>query len=222
MLYVNLGRQPYSETWDLQHRLVRARELESMGDILVLVEHEPVITLGRAADASHVLASAAELQDLGIPVHRVERGGDATYHGPGQLVGYPILRLADHRLGVSDYMHSLEQVLIDALADFGCRSFRRDGIIGVWTERGKIAALGARVERGITYHGFALNVDPPMEHYSLIIPCGLVGEPIASLHQVLSTPVPMAQVLERVVRQFGQVFQRPMIETTLEQLGPLL
>jgi lipoyl(octanoyl) transferase len=222
LLYLNLGRQPYSETWDLQHRLVRARQQESVGDIVILVEHEPVITLGRAADASHVLASATELRDLGIAVHRVERGGDATYHGPGQLVGYPILRLADYHLGVADYMHALEQVLINALADLGCRAFRRDGIIGVWTEQGKIAALGARVERGTTYHGFALNVDPPMEHYRLIIPCGLVDESIASLRQALRVPVPMAKVQECVVLQLGQVFERSMVETNLQQIGFLI
>ncbi len=218
MLVLNLGLEPYAQAWDLQHRLVQARLRGAVGDVVVLLEHEPVITLGRSADASHVVVSAETLDALGISVHRVERGGDVTYHGPGQLVGYPILRLEDHRMGVAAYMHALEQVLINALADFDCRAFRREGIIGVWTDGGKIAALGARIEGGITYHGFALNVDPLMEHYSLIIPCGLMGERITSLRQVVSRPIPMTQVRQSVIAHMGQVFSQSMLETTWEEL----
>lgn len=218
LFVLNLGVEPYERAWELQHRLVEARQRGELDDILILLEHEPVITLGRTGDASHILASAEELCRLGIAVHRVERGGDVTYHGPGQVVGYPILSLEAHRLGVSDFMHALEEVLIRTLHDFGLSAYRREGIIGVWVGESKIAALGARVERGITYHGFALNVAPNLEHFALIVPCGLVGASVTSMEHELGKSIAMPLVRERVVWNFGQVFGVPMVEITLAQL----
>lgn len=218
MLVLNLGVEPYEWAWELQHRLVEARQKGQLDDILILLEHEPVITLGRTGDESHILASAEELRRAGIVVHRVERGGDVTYHGPGQLVGYPILFLEAHHLGVSDFMHALEEVLIRTLHDFGLPAYRREGIIGVWVGESKIAALGARVERGVTYHGFALNVAPNLEHFALIIPCGLVGASVTSMERELGKPVAMPLVRERVIKNFGQVFAVPMEEIALAQL----
>ena len=219
MFVLNLGREPYERAWELQHRLVKARQEGRLDDVLILLEHEPVITLGRLANASHILASADELRKAGITVHRVERGGDVTYHGPGQLVGYPVLSLEKHHLGVSDYMHALEDVLIHTLCDFGVPAHRRAGIIGVWVGEAKIAALGARVERGVTYHGFALNVAPNLEHFALIVPCGLAGTRVTSMQRELGKPVEMQLVRERVTWNFGRVFAVPLEETTIAQLA---
>ena len=218
MLILNLGQEPYEHAWDLQHALVRARQEGRLDDILVLLEHDPVITLGRTGDPRHVLASAEELQRAGIRVQRIERGGDVTYHGPGQLVGYPILSLEAHHLGVSDYMHALEEVLIRTLGDLGLPAQRQAGIIGVWIGPAKVAALGARVERGVTYHGFALNVNTKLDHFALIVPCGLLGRPVTSMQRELGAPVDMQRVRERVMWNWTQVFAVPLNETTIAQL----
>lgn len=218
MLVLNLGLEPYEGAWELQRRLVKARQEERVDDILILLEHEPVITIGRAGDASHILASEDELQEAGIQVYRIERGGDVTYHGPGQLVGYPILCLEAHDLGVSDYMHALEEVLILTLSDFGLSATRRTGIIGVWVRDGKIAALGARVERGVTYHGFALNVAPNLEHFALIVPCGLTDARVTSMELELGKPVALQLVRERLAWNFSDVFAVPVEETSITQL----
>jgi len=220
VFFVNLGPKPYTEAWDLQHRLVKSRQAGDIDDVLLLVEHPPVITLGRAANAEHVLAASRKLDEAGIGVHRVERGGDVTYHGPGQLVGYPILCLAAYHLGASDYMHALEEVLIRTLADFDVPACRREGIIGVWAPGGKIAALGARIERGVTYHGFALNVHPDLQHFDLIIPCGLSDVSVTSMEHELKQRIPLKLVRERLVLRFGEVLNVAMQETTLEQLAP--
>ena len=218
MLILNLGQEPYERAWDLQHALVRARQEGRLEDILVLLEHDPVITLGRTGDPRHILASAEELQRAGIRVQRIERGGDVTYHGPGQLVGYPILSLEAHHLGVSDYMHALEEVLIRTLGDLGLPAQRQAGIIGVWIGPAKVAALGARVERGVTYHGFALNVNTNLDHFALIVPCGLLGRPVTSMQRELGAPVDMQRVRERVMWNWTQVFAVPLNETTIAQL----
>jgi len=218
VLLLELGREPYERAWQLQRRLVRARQEERVDDVLILLEHDPVITLGRTASREHILASAEELRQAGITVHKVERGGDVTYHGPGQLVGYPILSLQAHHLGVSEYMHALEEVILGTVDDFGLPAHRRAGLIGVWAQDRKIAALGARVERGVTYHGFALNVVPNLEHFSFIVPCGLVGVQVTSMERELSQPVSMKLVRQRIIWHFGQVFGVAMETTTVEQL----
>lgn len=218
MLVLNLGMEPYDRIWELQHRLVKARQEKRIDDILVLLEHETVITVGRSGDPSHVLASAHELQKASIQVYHIERGGDVTYHGPGQLVGYPILYLEAHRLGISDYMHALEKVLILTLSDFGLAAHRRRGTIGVWVGEHKIAALGARVERGVTYHGFALNVAPNLAHFELIVPCGLTDVQVTSMEQELGRSISTEAVRERLMWHFGQVLAVPLRETSLSEL----
>jgi len=221
LLVLELGRVSYTQAWELQHSLVKARQEGRADDILVLLEHDPVITLGRSADARHVLASAKALQRLGIQVQRIERGGDVTYHGPGQLVGYPILHLASLHLGVSDYMRALEQVLLETLADLGLPAHRQAGVVGVWVGKAKIASLGARVERGVTYHGFALNVNTNLEHFELIVPCGLEGVSVTSMERELGRPVEMPLVRRSVIRKFGQVFGMRFSATTLGKLNLL-
>ncbi len=225
---VNLGLVPYADALALQHQLVETRKRGEGRDTLLLLEHPPVFTLGRSAQAEHVVASREFLDAIGIAVHRVERGGDVTYHGPGQLVGYPILDLRGYRLDVGWYVRSLEDVLIETLRGFGLDAHRaglnangrRDPkLVGVWVEnpttdsaeRGihpeaKIAQIGARIESWITYHGFALNVDPLMEHFDYIVPCGIPDKPVTSLARALLRPVAMDDVRARVAAAFAQVF----------------
>jgi lipoyl(octanoyl) transferase len=218
LLVLNLEREPYQRAWELQHALVKARQEGRIDDILVLLEHEPVVTLGRMADAGHILASPEQLRQAGITVQRIERGGDVTYHGPGQLVGYPILSLEAYHLGVSDYMHALEEVLIRTLADFDLAAERRKGVIGVWVRGSKIAALGARVERSVTYHGFALNVTTNLAHFAFIVPCGLADARVTSMQRELGETVDMPPVRERVAWHFGHVFAVPVKEAILAEL----
>ncbi len=219
MLLLEMGRVSYERAWQLQHRLVRARQQGKSDDVLILLEHDPVITLGRAADQGHILATTEQLLKAGIHVHRVERGGDVTYHGPGQLVGYPILLLTGHRLGPSQYMHRLEEVLIRTLRDFGLEAERRDGLIGVWVHQRKIAALGARIEQGVSYHGFALNVAPDLQHFGLIVPCGLTGVQVTSIEHELGRRVRLSAVGAMVAMHFAEVFDVCLQRASPQQLA---
>lgn len=222
---VNLGLTPYDQALDLQHRLVAARKAGQIGDVLLLLEHPPVITLGRRADTSNVLAAPELLARLGVSVHRVERGGDVTYHGPGQLVGYPILDLRQHRQDVGWYVRSLEETLIRALADFGIQGYRVPGLVGVWVKHqgspGKVAAIGARIEQWVTYHGFALNVDPNMSYFDLIVPCGIEDKAVVSMRQLLGSTPDFDLVRERVAAHFAAVFDVDLQPATVEALTPL-
>jgi lipoate-protein ligase B len=229
---VNLGSIPYADALTLQHRIVGARKRGALNDVLLLLEHPPVFTLGRHASESNILAARELLQQLGIEVFRVERGGDVTYHGPGQLVGYPILDLHDSRMDVVWFVRSLEETLIRALGDFGIRGKRVEKLVGVWvdvvvpgvqllaqqTSDAKIAQIGARIEQWITYHGFALNVDPNLAHFDLIVPCGIADKPVTCMARVLKQPVDMRAVRERVAARFAEVFTVELIEITREEL----
>jgi lipoic acid synthetase len=217
MLLLNLGLEPYNRALDLQHRLVAARREGRIEDLLILLEHPPVITLGRRGDEGNIVASRELLARLGIEVHRVERGGDVTYHGPGQLIGYPILDLRGHRQDVGWYMHSLEEVLIRALSDFGVEAGRLEGRIGVWIGDKNIAALGARIEEWITYHGFALNVSPDLSHFDLMIPCGLKEFGVTSMKEVLGQAPEVSEVRKSVVQRFSQVFGVEIRQAVLEE-----
>jgi lipoate-protein ligase B len=175
-----LGRVPYREAWALQKQLAARRADGSIGDRLLLLEHPRVLTLGRHADEGHVLADADELRRRGIEVIRVERGGEVTYHGPGQLVAYPILRLADRGILLRPLVRALEAAMAETCAAFGVGAGRREGHPGCWCEADgaaprKVGALGIRVERGVSYHGIALNVDPDLADFDLIDPCGVPG-----------------------------------------------
>jgi lipoic acid synthetase len=216
---VDLGLEPYDRVLDLQHRLVRARKHGLVADTLILVEHPPVITIGRRGNESNILASRDWLARHGIQVCGVERGGDVTYHGPGQLVGYPIMNLRQHRQDVGWYMHSLEEVLIRTLQEYGLAAGRLAGYIGVWLKgQHKIAALGVRIEDWITYHGFALNVGPDLSHFELIVPCGLAGKEVTSMEKTLGQPVDMALVREQVSQSFSIVFGMELRETRLDDI----
>lgn len=204
-----LGEISYQEALDLQEELVAARRGGTIPDQLLLLEHPHVITLGSSSSQEHLLLSAPEREARGIQLFQAGRGGDVTYHGPGQLVGYPILDLKPDRKDLHRYLRDLEEVLIRALERFGIRGFREEGMTGVWVPGGKVAAIGVRVSSGwITSHGFALNVDPELSYFSSIIPCGIRDKPVTSMAQVLGNPPRMDEVRNEVVREFRHVFRR--------------
>jgi lipoyl(octanoyl) transferase len=207
---LDIGRAPYEPTVRLQKRLVaEVRAAAEERACLVLVEHDPpVITVGRGARGpDNVLAPPETLRREGIELHPTSRGGDVTYHGPGQLVGYPILRLDLHGRDVHRYLRDLEEVLIRLVARFGVEGLRVEGLTGVWVGHYKIAAIGVAVSRWVTYHGFALNVEPNLSHFGLIVPCGIRDKGVTSLARVLGRPVAVAEVkpllVECVVEVFG-------------------
>ncbi len=185
-----LGRLDYREAWQLQHDLVTARAADDTPDTLLMLEHPAVLTLGRQSDESHILASAAELAQLGIKVIRVERGGEVTYHGPGQLVAYPIIRLVDRGLLIRPFVRALERAMAQTAAAFGVTAGPRDGLPGLWCDADsdrprKLGALGLRVERGVSYHGIALNVTTDLRDFELIDPCGMPGAEVTSIAREL-------------------------------------
>jgi lipoyl(octanoyl) transferase len=197
----------YPTAWNLQRGLVEDRRLERRPDTLILLEHEPVFTLGRRAQPAHWGGDLATLQAAGYPVHEVERGGSVTYHGPGQIVGYPILRLDRYCAGPKVYMRLLEEVLIRTLADWGIAGRRIDRLPGIWIgEREKIGAMGVRIVHGITMHGFALNVTVDLAPFGLIIPCGIEGCRATSMAAVLAGDVDRRSVRQRLAAHFAEVF----------------
>jgi len=212
------GRIPYRPAWDLQKRLVDARADGLIPDTLLLLEHESVLTLGRQADESHVLARPSELRRRGIEVIRVERGGEVTYHGPGQLVAYPIIRLGDRGLMVRPLVTALEEAMIETCATLGVETVRRDGHPGCWVlgDGGrpprKIGALGLRIERGVSYHGIALNIAPDLRDFDLIDPCGTPGLISTSIAEELGRTAepPTTEAVERAGSIFAAAFGRAL------------
>jgi len=202
-----LDRVSYAAGLALQEELVVRRRDGEVPDTLLLLEHPHVITLGTASSADHVLVGAEERAALGVELFEAGRGGDVTYHGPGQLVGYPILDLKPDRKDLHRYLRDLEEVLIRCLATLGVRGRREEGLTGVWTELGKIAALGVRVSSGwITSHGFALNVHTDLSFFGTIVPCGIHDRDVTSLSRELGRRVSLDEVKPAVVDAFGEVF----------------
>jgi len=210
-----LGVVAYSEALALQRALVEDRRVGRIGDVLLLVEHPHVLTLGVRGDGgrSHILASAETLALRGIEVHETGRGGDITYHGPGQIVGYPIVDLKPDRCDVHRYVRDLEDVLIRAAGDFGVEATRVPGLTGVWVGHEKLAAIGVRISRWVTSHGFALNVTADVEYFNLIVPCGIADRGVTSLARLLGRPVDRRAVEDRIVARFCEVFERATILT---------
>ncbi len=206
-----LGLVEYTEAWAEQRRLVEACREDSAARLLLL-EHPPTYTFGARGRQEHLLLGDEALAGLGATVLRADRGGDVTFHGPGQLVGYPILDLQCWGQGPSWYVRSLEAVLIEALSAFGIAGRREPGRPGVWAGDAKIAAIGVRVSRGVTSHGFALNVDPDLRYFSYIVPCGLPGVSVTSMAEVLGRAPETAAVMDAVVEAFGHVFDLRMDE----------
>jgi lipoyl(octanoyl) transferase len=207
---VDLGRRPYADVLALQRALCRQRMAgERHEDLLLLVEHEPVVTLGRGTRTSSLPLAPAELERRGLVVAEVERGGDVTYHGPGQLVGYPVLDLRQHREDLHWYLRQLEAGLIDALGALGVPAERSPGLTGVWTRGRKIASLGIHVKQWVTFHGFALNVSTDLSAFELIVPCGIEGVVMTSVAAELErrdAAVLWDETREAVVSAFGETF----------------
>ncbi len=201
-----LGRVPYGRALELQTDLVRRRQGREIPDTLLLLEHDPVFTLGRNAKREHVLFPAEALRQRGFEVFDTGRGGDVTYHGPGQIVGYPILDLAPDRCDVHRYVRDLEEVMIRASADCGVLAGRIAGLTGVWVDGAKVGAIGVRLSRWVTSHGFALNVVTDLAPFSLIVPCGITDRPVTSLARILGRTVDITAVADRLEYHFAQVF----------------
>ena len=203
-----LGRVPYTEALALQRSLVEERRAGRIGDTLLLLEHPHVLTLGVRGDGgrSHILATDESLASRGIEIHETGRGGDITYHGPGQIVGYPIVDLNPDRRDVHRYVRDLETVLIRTAADYGIEAERVEGLTGVWVGAEKLAAIGVRIARWITSHGFALNVSTDLDQFNLIVPCGIADRGVTSLARLLGRPIDTAEVEFRIIEHFSNVF----------------
>jgi lipoyl(octanoyl) transferase len=198
----------YADAFALQQDLVTRRKADEIPDQMLFVEHPHVITMGRSAHEENVLAHPEVLERTGIEFHHTDRGGDVTYHGPGQVVGYPIVDLRKWKRDVVAYVRGLEQVVIDALSEFGIASERLQGATGVWTSAGKIAAIGVHISRWVTSHGFALNVETDLDYFRYIVPCGLT-KPVTSMRAV-GCNNSRAEVTSALARNFGRVFDREM------------
>ena len=208
-----LGRLPYTEAWDLQRAIHEGKAAgRTDDDYLLLLEHPPVFTIGRNGDGSNLLVDRI---GLGAEVHHVDRGGDITFHGPGQLVGYPILGLDDPKQ-IVPYVRRLEQTLIATLADFGVKAWAEPGYTGVWTDQGKVAAIGVRVARRVTMHGFALNLHPDMSFFGMMNPCGIADRPVTSLSALVGRKVSLEEAIEKLIPHFEEAFG---YETTEIQLA---
>ena len=203
-----LGVISYADGLELQKTLVEQRKAGEIPDQLLLLEHPPVITIGVKSrnDRSHIVASQDVLNARGVEVFETGRGGDVTYHGPGQLVGYPIIDLKPDRCDVHQYVRDLEEVMIRMAAAFGVTAARLPGLTGAWVGDQKLAAIGVRIARWVTSHGFAFNVNTPLDHFELIVPCGLTDKGVTSLERLLGRPVPMPDAEEAALAAFKQVF----------------
>jgi len=245
---VQLGTVPYATGLKLQAELIAARKEDRIPDTLLLLQHKPVITLGRNAKKENILLSRELLDDKGVELFETDRGGDVTFHGPGQLVGYPIFDLhgfptsggtALKYLGAVDYVRKVEEVLIRTCLEYGIPTKRVKGLTGVWTDwtgsdsqfthlpnysitksnEAKIAAIGVHISRSVTSHGFALNVNTDLDYFKLIVPCGITDKPVTSLQQELATDIDLDEVAQRISRNFGRVFDRQMLPvSTVDEL----
>ena len=202
---IDLGRCSYTKAWDIQKEIHAKRVRREIPDTLILVEHPHVYTLGKNADAHNLIATQDYLKSMGIEIFKVDRGGDITYHGLGQLVGYPIFNLKEHRESISWYVHSVEEVLIRMLSEFSIEAHREKGLTGVWVENRKIVAIGMRVSHWVTMHGFALNVFTDLSLYDGIIPCGITTKGVTRMVD-LNKDIQWEDVKLKVIDKFVEVF----------------
>ena len=211
-----LGRVAYAEAMALQRALVDSRVAGHVNDVLLVVEHPHVLTLGVRGGAgwAHILAGADQLAARGVEVHETGRGGDVTYHGPGQIVGYPIIDLKPDRCDVHRYVRDLEEVLIRTAGDYGIVAERVPGLTGVWVDNDKLAAIGVRIARWVTSHGFAFNVSTDLDYFNLIVPCGIAGRGVTSLDGLVGRAVDRRAVEDRIVSNFCDVFDRMPVTVT--------
>lgn len=210
--YAWLGTLGYPAAMELQRRLVEQAHSGAAPNTLLLLEHPPTYTRGRLSRPEHLLAAPGQLDAAGIPVYDTDRGGQITYHGPGQLVGYPVVNLREWGGGPLRYVRELERVIIAALGEFGLAAHTEPGLTGVWCAGGKVAAIGVKISRGIAFHGFAVNLDPDLSYYRHIIPCGLSDRPVTSAAAELGRPVDGAAFRQRLACEFGAAMGWEMVE----------
>ncbi len=220
---VDLGLIGYAEAYALQKRVVAARKADAIGDVLLLCEHTPVITQGRNGKREHLLVSENVLRQRNVEFYETSRGGDITYHGPGQLVGYPILNLGAIRKDVVWYVRMLEEVMIRTTAEFGREAYRVEGKTGIWVAvasgvEEKLGAIGVHISRWVTSHGLAYNVSTDLRNFDLIVPCGIAGRKAASLEKMLGRAVNLKEVAPRISKHFGEVFGLEMQESSRDAL----
>lgn len=201
-----LGAMPYREAWALQRQAVADRAAGRIGDTLILLSHPPVITIGRGGDRDHLIAGPRELEDQGVEFVETDRGGDITFHGPGQIVGYAVIDLSRRGRDLHRFLRHLEEVIIQALSEFGISAHRAEGLTGVWVGDAKIAAMGIRVSKWITHHGFALNVSTDLSYFDLIVPCGITGRRVTSMEELAGHPIDRSHVRDALERSFRTIF----------------
>jgi len=215
-----LGTVAYQPAWELQDELAEQRRARRIGDRLLLVEHFPVYTIGRGGDEANLLATPQRLRELGAEFVRVDRGGDITFHGPGQIVAYPIVELRDP-LDLRRYVRSLEEAVIATAAGFGVEAHREDGLVGVWVEGNrKLAAIGVRVRRGVTTHGLGLNVNTDLRWFAEMVPCGIADKEVTTLARELRHPVEMAAVEDRLTDELARIFGLVLAQGRSGPIGP--
>ncbi|MEK6553486.1 MAG: lipoyl(octanoyl) transferase LipB [Bacteroidota bacterium] len=204
--YCDLGMIDYNQAWDLQKEIFDLRHRNEINDTLFLLEHPHTYTLGKVAEKENLISTSEQLQELGISVYEIDRGGDITYHGPGQIVGYPIINLSDWKEDTHEYLRALEEVIIKTCSDYGLNTNRNPKYTGVWLGERKIAAIGIKVSRWITMHGFAFNVNTDLAYFGGIIPCGIRDKDVTSLQRELGKEIEIDEVKEKLIKNFQNVF----------------
>ncbi|NLL19192.1 MAG: lipoyl(octanoyl) transferase LipB [Clostridia bacterium] len=217
------GLIDYQEGLNLQRALLSLRQQNKIGDILLLLEHPPVLTLGKHADENHILFPAETLEAQGIKVYETDRGGDVTYHGPGQVVGYPIIHLQENRLSVRQYVWLLEQLFIDLLdKEYSLEAYRDPDYPGVWFDKQKITAIGCAIKKRVTIHGFAFNVNTNLEHFKVINPCGIIDRGVISLQSIFGYPLKMDLVKKLIIEYFCRSFEKKPEIFTWQELQKMM
>jgi len=209
---IKYGMINYEKAYNFQLKLLEKRYQNKINDTLLLVEHPPVLTIGTSGTRDNVIVNNNFLKEKGIEVFETRRGGDITYHGPGQIVGYPILNLKEHKKDLHWLLRSYEEVFIRLLKEYNIQADRIKGLTGVWVGNKKITAIGVGVRHWITYHGFAFNIDPKLEHFSYIIPCGIKDKEVTSLKKELGSEIKKEEVIEKIIKYFAQVFKMDVVD----------
>ncbi len=212
LIRINLGLTRYKKAWDIQKKLVELRYQSEIDDCLIMTEHEPVITMGRGTDKNNLLVSEEVLNEKGVDLHEIERGGDITFHGPGQTVLYPIVDLRNRKYDARRFLRDLEQVAIRALGEIGLRAEIKDGLTGIWVDDHKVGAIGVAVSRWITYHGLALNVNTDLRYFELINPCGITQYPVGSVSELLRKKIAIDDINSLLANSFVYVIGYDNVE----------
>lgn len=207
MTVLDLGRKDYKEVWDMQKGLHQKRVNNEIPDTLIIVEHNPVLTIGKSGKAENIRVSEQFLKEKGISIFYIERGGDVTFHGPGQLVGYPIFNIKKGLVGIRPFIEKIEDAIIATLSDFGIKGMKKERMVGVWTGEKKICSIGIAVRQWVSFHGFALNVNTDLEYFDLINPCGFKDIKMTSMQEILNKEVSIVDVKDSVVKKFKHIFK---------------